>query len=75
MEYCYSYFTASNLNFSGGLMNYTLILISSLLLSISFGQYDFSMEDVNNTSPFYENNVGPSIFPEQVLMVYFGHYS
>ena len=56
-------------------MNYTLILISSLLLSISFGQYDFSMEDVNNTSPFYENNVGPSIFSGQVLMVYFGHYS
>ena len=56
-------------------MSYTLILISSLLLSISFGQYDFSMEDVNNTSPFYENNVGPSIFSEQVLMVYFGHYS
>ena len=75
MKYCYSYFTASNLNFFGGSMNYTLILILSLLLSISFGQYDFSMEDLNSTSPFYENNVGPSNFSEQVLMVYFGHYS
>ena len=57
-------------------MNYTLLLFSSLLFtSFSFGQYDFSLEDINDTSPFFEESVGPSIFSGQVSVVYFGHYN
>lgn len=56
-------------------MNYTLILLSSILLSIGFGQHDFSLEDINDTSPFHEESVGPSNFSQQVLMIYFGHYN
>jgi len=56
-------------------MTYILIAFSSILFSFSFGQYDFSLEDLNSTSPSYEQNVGPSIFNDQVALVYFGHYS
>ena len=57
-------------------MNYMLLLITSLLFtSLSFGQYDFLLEDINDSSPFFEESVGPSTFSQQVSMVYFGHYS
>ena len=56
-------------------MNYTLILFTLLFTSLSFGQYNFSLEDINDTSPFFEESVGPSIFSGQVSVVYFGHYS
>ena len=54
-------------------MSYMLIAFSSILLSFGFGQYEFSLEDLNSTSPSYEQNVGPSMGP--VTLVYFGHYN
>ena len=57
-------------------MNYTSLLFTLLLFtSLSFGQYDFSLEDINDSSPFFAESVGPSIFPQQVSVVYFGHYN
>jgi hypothetical protein len=56
-------------------MNYTLILFTLLFTSLGFGQYDFSLEDINDTSPFFGGNVGPFTFPQQVSVVYFGHYN
>ena len=57
-------------------MNYILLLFTPLLFtSISFGQYNFLLEDINDTSPFFEGSVGPSTFPQEVSVVYFGHYN
>ena len=53
-------------------MNYIILAFSSILLSFGFGQYDFSMEDLNTTSPSYEQDVNPS---GGVSLVYFGHYN
>ncbi len=53
-------------------MTYMLIAFSSILLSFGFGQYDFSLEDLNDTSSSYEQEVNPS---GSVTLVYFGHYS
>ena len=53
-------------------MTYALIAFSSILLSFGFGQYDFSLEDLNNSSSSYEQAVSPS---GSVSIVYFGHYN
>ena len=44
-------------------------------LTIVFGQYDYSLEDLNSTSDYYEEYVGTSYFPDQVTLHYFGHYN
>ena len=51
------------------------IILSTLCLSLVFGQYDYSLEDINSSSEYYEQNVGTSYFPEQVTLHYFGHYN
>ena len=50
-------------------------LITSLLFSLSFGQYDYSLEDINTSSDYVGQNVGTSYFPNQVTLHYFGHYN
>ncbi len=50
-------------------------LITSLLFSLSFGQYDYSLVDINTSSDYFEQNVGTSYFPNQVTLHYFGHYN
>ena len=50
--------------------NYLLLV---LLFSNLFSN-DFSLEDLNSTSNFYGENVGPSTFSNEVALVYFGHY-
>ena len=50
------------------------IILSALVLSLVFGQYDYSLEDLNTSSEYYEQNVGTSNFPDQVTLHYFGHY-
>ena len=50
----------------------TLIVFS---ISLMFGQYDYSLEDINPTSNYYEQNVGTSFFENQVTIHYFGHYN
>ena len=37
--------------------------------------YDYSLEDLNTSSEYYEQNVGTSYFPDQVTLHYFGHYN
>jgi hypothetical protein len=49
--------------------------ILAFSLTLLFGQYDYSLEDINTTSPFYGQNVGTSIFSGQVTLHYFGHYN
>ena len=51
------------------------IILSTLLFSLVFGQYDYSLEDLNSTSNYYEDNVGTSYFPDNVTLHYFGHYN
>ena len=46
-----------------------------LCLSLVFGQYDYSLEDLNSTSNYFGDNVGTSYFPDNVTLHYFGHYS
>jgi hypothetical protein len=44
-------------------------------LTILFGQYDYSLEDLNSASDYYGESVGTSFFPDQVTLHYFGHYN
>ncbi len=50
-------------------------LITSLLFSLSFGEYDYSLEDINPSSEYFGQNVGTSYFEDQVTLHYFGHYN
>ena len=50
-------------------------LIISVLFTLSFAQYDYALEDINETSDYFEQNVGTSYFPDQVTLHYFGHYN
>ena len=51
------------------------IIISALLSSIAFGDYDYALEDINSSSAYYQQNVGTSYFPNQITLHYFGHYN
>ena len=51
------------------------IILSALSLSLIFGQYDYSLEDLNPSSEYYGQNVGTSYFSDQVTIHYFGHYN
>ena len=51
------------------------IILSTLCLSLVFGQYDYSLEDLNSTSNYFEDNVGTSYFPDNITLHYFGHYN
>ena len=46
-----------------------------LFVSFAVSQYDYSLEDINSNSDFYGNNVGTSVFENQVTLHYFGHYN
>ena len=50
-------------------------LITSVLVSLSFGQYDYSLEDINPSSDYVGQDVGTSYFADQVTLHYFGHYN
>lgn len=70
--------TFLSLNWSliiGRTMFNSRIILSTLFLSLVFGQYDYSLEDINFSSEYYGQNVGTSYFPEQVTLHYFGHYN
>ena len=51
------------------------LLITSLLFSFSFGENDYSLEDINPSSDYVGQNVGTSYFEDQVTLHYFGHYN
>ena len=37
--------------------------------------YNYSLEDLNPSSDYYEQSVGTSFFENQVTLHYFGHYN
>ena len=45
------------------------------IVTVSFGQYNYSLEDLNSSSSYYGEEVGTSYFPDQVTLHYFGHYN
>jgi hypothetical protein len=45
------------------------------VFSLSYGQYDYSLEDINSSSEYFGEDVGTSYFPSQVTLHYFGHYN
>ncbi len=51
------------------------IILSTLCLSLVFGQYDYSLEDLNSSSEYYQQDVGTSFFEGEVTLHYFGHYN
>ena len=51
------------------------IILSALFLSLALGEYDYSIEDINSSSDYYEQYVGTSYFEGQVTLHYFGHYN
>ena len=51
-----------------------IYIILLLFASLSFAE-DFTLEDLNETSIFYGELVGPSSFTNEVSLVYFGHYN
>ena len=54
-------------------MLYTILFLFSFS-SLLLGE-DFNLEDLNETSIFYGELVGPSSFTNEVSLVYFGHYN
>tara|TARA_Y100001960_G_C14201558_1_gene599904 strand:- start:160 stop:321 length:162 start_codon:yes stop_codon:yes gene_type:complete len=44
-------------------------------ITLLFGQYDYSLEDINSNSDYYGSDVGTSVFSNQVTLHYFGHYN
>jgi len=51
-----------------------IFLFPLIFLTILFSD-DYSLEDINPSSEFYTQNVGPSYFEGQVTMHYFGHFN
>ena len=45
------------------------------IITFSFAQYEYSLEDINSSSNYYGENVGTSYFSDQVTLHYFGHYN
>ena len=51
-----------------------LHILPLLFISFIFSE-DFILQDLNETSEYYQDHVGPSSFFGEVSMVYFGHYN
>tara|TARA_Y100000992_G_scaffold299111_2_gene265372 strand:+ start:301 stop:471 length:171 start_codon:yes stop_codon:yes gene_type:complete len=51
------------------------ILSKTLLLSYALSQYDYSLENLNSTSPNFGNDVGTSYYAGHVTLHYFGHFT
>ena len=45
-----------------------------LILSFSFSQTNFNLEDLNENSTYFGQTVGPEEFSNQVSIVYFGYF-
>ena len=50
------------------------LIILSIFFALSLSE-DFTLEDLNTSSPSFGQEVGPSSFPNEVSLVYFGHYN
>lgn len=49
-------------------------LLFLLILSFSFSQSNFNLEDLNENSDYFGQIVGPAEFSNQVSIVYFGYF-
>jgi len=54
-------------------IKYSLFFI--ILLSLAFGQYDYSLEDLNSSSSSYGEEIGTTYFQNHVTLHYFGHFT
>lgn len=54
------------------MMKFKILTIFSLI-TISFGQSDFFLKDLNPNSASYDELIGPQTFSEGVCVIYFGH--
>ena len=61
---------AINLNLKG----FMKILLLSIF-SLAFSQYNYSLQDENSSSDYYQQFVGPSYFDNQITMHYFGSFT
>ena len=61
-----------NCNYKGSKMFKHIVL--SLFIALSFSE-DFTLEDLNSSSQFFGQEVGPSSFPNEVYIAYFGHFT
>ena len=52
-----------------------ILFIIFFIPFILFSQNNFSLEDLNSTSDYFGMDVGPSVFENEVAIVYFGHYN
>ncbi len=52
-----------------------LLFTITALISLTFADYDYALEDINPSSSFYEETIGTSFFSNQVTLHYFGHFS
>ena len=57
------------------LMNYFKVVLLLIIVTFSFGQLDYSLEDINSSSIYFGQNVGTSTFENHVTIHYFGHYN
>ena len=51
------------------------LLLPIMCVSFALGEYDYSLQDINPSSEYYEQNVGTSLFPGEITLHYFGHYN
>ena len=54
---------------------FQIITIKLLTLSVIVAQYDYSLEDLNSSSPSYGESIGASYFQNHVTLHYFGHFT
>ena len=52
----------------------SILFLPFLSLSILFGQYDYTLVDLNPNSTSFQENVGPNISSDQITLHYFGYY-
>ena len=50
-----------------------ILLLS--IFSLAFSQYNYSLQDENSSSNYYQQFVGPSYFDNQITMHYFGSFT
>ena len=60
---------------AGNIMFFRRRILLLTIITFSFAQYEYSLEDINSSSNYYGENVGTSYFPNQVTLHYFGHYN
>jgi len=52
-----------------------ILLYLLFLVTLSFGQYEYSLEDVNSNSDSFGENVGPGYFSNKITLHYFGKFT